>query len=235
MTDKLPTGVLLPSSPGCTHVGEHGDLPARRHRTGDDAFATITVRSQHLRFTTVTSHDHQIGVTKIESHLSVQGGDVGSATTQCPAGYFATDGSVRIDSVATQDAGTYDDVMVPRSQATDDGRGWTGIVLNDTTGQLQAKVNVVCRATCTVSGGPLKGGPVVVSAPVTQTVSGDADHNYLVDSGPAPNPPRSRSPPAFSLRLRQRVVNSQPFAGEGGRHFWVNFRDGGDVTLTIGA
>ena len=232
VTDKLPTGTsFYSSSPGCTHVGSTVTCRLGDIAPGDDAFATITVKvSKHLHFTTVTSHDHQIGVTKIESHLSVQGGDVGSATTQCPAGYFATDGSVRIDSV-DQDAGTYDDVMVLQSQATDDGRGWTGIVLNDTTGQLQAKVNVVCMSDRTVSG-ENHSHPVVVSAPVTQTVSGDADHSYPVDLT-CTEPTAIAITPGFSFASGNGVVNSQPFAGEGGRHFWVNFQDGGDVTLTI--
>ena len=74
-----------------------------------------------------------------------------TATADCPQGYIATDGSVRLDHV-DQGAGTFEDVVVLASGVTPNGRGWTGTIRNDTAGQVQAKVNVVCMTDETTSG-----------------------------------------------------------------------------------
>ena len=80
----------------------------------------------------------------MESQISSFGGE-SSSTTQCPSGYVATDGSVRLDHV-DQGAGGFEDVDVVKSTVTADGHGWTGTIRNNTTGQVQAKVMVVCAS-----------------------------------------------------------------------------------------
>ena len=225
VTDVLPDGVsFVSASTECTDsngtVTCHlGDVAA-----GHAATATITVRVDPLP-TDVATHDHQLDVTKIESHLSVAGGDTGSATTSCPAGYLATDGSVRLDHV-DQGTGTFDDAMVLRSEATADGRGWVGTVRNDTTGQLQAKVNVVCMSDHTVSGEG-HSHPVVITDSLTTTQAYPAgDHELDLVCGPG----TIAIAPGFSFLSGDGVVTSQPTAT--GRHFKIRTEHAGQVTLT---
>lgn len=151
VTDVLPSGTTLTSaSAGCSAVGrtvtcELGSVPA-----GGSRSVTLTVAVASYA-EGLSSHDHQLFVTKVESHLSLGGGASGELTTTCPSGMVATDGSVRMDAV-DQGTGTFASGFVASSRVTADGTGWTGVVTNEATGQLQGKVNVVCASTTTVSG-----------------------------------------------------------------------------------
>ncbi|WP_395658465.1 hypothetical protein [Nocardioides sp.] len=225
VTDVLPAGTsFVSASSGCSNSGgtvtcHLGDIAG-----GDDAVATITVRIDALP-SSITGHDHQLDVTKIESHVSVAGGATGSATTACPAGYLATDGSVRLDHV-DQGTGTFADAMVLRSEATANGLGWTGTVRNDTTGQLQAKVNVVCMSDHTVSGED-HSHPVVISDSLTTTRAfATGEHELDLACGPG----TIAITPGFSFLSGDGVVTSQPIAT--GRHFKVRMLHDGQVTLT---
>ncbi|WP_395692181.1 DUF11 domain-containing protein [Nocardioides sp.] len=225
VTDVLPKGTTYVSgSAGCSAAGGTvtcllGDVEA-----GKDASARITVLVDALP-SSITGHDHQLDVTKIESHLSVLAGQTGSATTQCPGGYLATDGSVRLDHV-DQGTGTFDDAMVLRSQATADGRGWTGTVRNDTTGQLQAKVNVVCTSDHTVSGED-HSHPVVISDSLTTTRTfATGEHGVDLACGAG----TIAITPGFDFLSGDGTVTSRPI--DGGRHFTVRTEHDGQVTLT---
>lgn len=151
VTDVLPTGTTFTSgSAGCTAVGqtvtcELGTVPAGATRS---VTLTVAVASYAEG---AAAHDHQLHVTKVESHLSLAGGASGEVTTTCPGGMVATDGSVRMDAV-DQGTGTFASAFVAASRVTAEGTGWTGVVTNHATGQLQGKVNVVCASTTTVSG-----------------------------------------------------------------------------------
>lgn len=165
VSDLLPPGTTFVSAtPPCTLSGDTVTCALGTVLGGATRTVTIRVTVDPVSGAD-TSHGHQLDVTKLESHLSVLGGETGTATTTCPAGYLATDGSVRLDSV-DQGSGTFADAVVLASTATADGRGWTGTVRNETTGQLQAKVNVVCASERTTSGED-HSHALVVSAPVT--------------------------------------------------------------------
>lgn len=160
VTDTLPAGTSFVSATDpCTHSGPTvtcalGTVAANTVRT-----LVITVEVAELSGGD-TSHQHQLDFTKIETHLSLQGGQTGTATAICPAGYIATDGSVRLDAV-DQGTGTFADAEVLASHATGDGTGWFGKVHNDAAGQVQAKVNVVCASDRTTSGEDHSHGLVV--------------------------------------------------------------------------
>lgn len=115
------------------------------------------------------SETHQLEVTKVETHLSVQAGQTATAQADCPSGYLATDGSVRLDDL-DQGTGSIADTEVLTSTAADDGTGWIGTVRNPATGQFQGKVEAVCTSLRTVSGEDHQHA-LVVSAPVTSAVS----------------------------------------------------------------
>lgn len=167
VTDVLPAGTTFTSgSTGCTAVGqtvtcELGTVPAGATRS-------VTLGVDVASYAEgATSHDHQLDVTKVESHLSLEGGASGELATTCPSGMVATDGSVRMDAV-DQGTGTFASALVSSSRVTADGTGWTGVVTNDATGQLQGKVNVVCASTTTVSGEG-HAHPLVLTDPASAT------------------------------------------------------------------
>ena len=229
VTDILPSGTTFVSaSPACSNSAgtvtcQLGDVTA-----GDDPTVTITVKMDALPGA-VSDQDHQLDVTKVESQLSIFGPATQSATTQCPAGYLATDGSVRLDHV-DQGTGTFADAMVLRSEATADGTGWVGTIRNDTTGQLQAKVNVVCMSNRTVSGED-HSHPVVVTGPVstTQTYAAAGDYGFDLTCGAGMIP----ITPGFVFTSGDGVVTSQPINGNTGRHFKVHMTHPGAVTGSI--
>lgn len=172
VTDVLPAGTTSTSgSAGCTAVGqtvtcELGTVPAGATRS---VTLTVAVASYAEG---ASSHDHQLDVTKVESHLSLVGGASGELTTTCPSGMLATDGSVRMDAV-DQGTGTFASGFVAASRVTAHGTGWTGVVTNEATGQLQGKVNVVCTSTTTVSGEG-HAHPLVLTDPASATRTGVA-------------------------------------------------------------
>jgi uncharacterized repeat protein (TIGR01451 family) len=156
VTDNLPSGTTFvsatvpPPAPPCTQSGGTVTCGLGTLGAGETTIITIKVKVAPIAGGD-TSHQHQLDYTKVESHLSLFDGDTLSATATCPTGYFATDGSVRLDHV-DQGTGTFADAVVLASGVTPDGTGWTGKVRNDATGQVQAKVNVVCMTLKTTSG-----------------------------------------------------------------------------------
>ncbi|GAA4107832.1 hypothetical protein GCM10022215_01100 [Nocardioides fonticola] len=173
ITDALPAGVTyVAASESTCHVTSGvlsclvGDLAAGEESTVDvqttvDAVAAAT-----------GSETHQLDVTKVETHLAVPAGGTATAQADCPSGYLATDGSVRLDDL-DQGTGSIADTEVLTSTATADGTGWIGTVRNPATGQFQGKVEVVCLSARTVSGEDHQ-HPVVVSAAVTSHVAAAA-------------------------------------------------------------
>ena len=225
ITDVLPAGTTFVSAgAGCTYAAPTvtcalGDLAAGAQRS-----VTVTVRVSLLP-STVTTHDHLFDVTKIESHLSAFAGQTASATTWCPTGYLATDGSVRIDHI-DQNAGTWPDVDVLASTTTADGRGWTGTLRNGTTGQVQAKVNVVCMSERTVSGED-HSHPLVVSDVLSTTQAWAAGpHSVDLSCGPG----AVAIAPGFAFLEGDGVVASRPISD--GRRFVGDIDDDALVTLT---
>ena len=165
VTDNLPAGTEFVSATSpCTNG------PTVSCSLGTLAAGSTTILTLKVKVALVsggTSHQHQLDYTKVESHLSLFDGDTVSATATCPTGYFATDGSVRLDHV-DQDTGTFADAAVLASGVTPDGKSWTGRVRNDATGQVQAKVNVVCMTLRTTSG-ENHSHDVVVTGPQSST------------------------------------------------------------------
>lgn len=225
VTDVLPAGTTFVSaSPGC--APSSGAVVCSLGTIGPDQerSVTITVRV-HLLPSAVTTHDHLVDVTKVESHLSVPAGQTASATTACPTGYLATDGSVRLDHV-DQGTGTWTDAAVLASTTTADGRGWTGTVRNEATGQVQAKVNVVCTSERTVSGEDHT-HPLVVSDVLSTTQAwAVGSHSADLSCGPG----AVAIAPGFTFLAGDGVVYSRPTAE--GRRFTADVTTDALVTLT---
>ncbi|GEP39758.1 hypothetical protein NPS01_34210 [Nocardioides psychrotolerans] len=168
VTDTLPQGTTyVSSSAPCTYASGTVSCNIGTIVAGDDQTVTITVKVNAIASGGGnTSHQHQLDYTKVESHISSFSG-VTTSTTQCPSGYVATDGSVRLDHV-DQGTGGFEDVDVLTSAVTSDGKGWTGAIRNNTTGQVQAKVEVVCASERTVSGED-HSNPLVITGPSAST------------------------------------------------------------------
>ena len=211
VTDALPAGTTYVSATAPCAMGQAsgtvtcdlGTLDAGETRT-----VTIKVTVDPLP-SGDTTHQHQLDHTKVESHLSAFDDDTKTVSAQCPAGYLATDGSVRVDHV-DDGTGTLADAVVLASGVTADGRGWTGTVRNDATGQVQAKVNVVCMTEQTSSGED-HAHPVVVSAPVTASQALPAGRTS-VDVTCAPG--TWAIAPSFSFTSGDGVVGTRRVAPE---------------------
>lgn len=181
VSDALPAGTTYAADDaGCTVTGQ-------LVRCDLGTVAAGTQRTVLLRATVEAVPgdgvgEHQLDVTKVETHLSVPAASTTTATAQCPTGYLATDGSVRLDAV-DQGTGSFASATVLESRAGADGTSWVGTVASTATGQLQGKVVVVCLSRATVSGQDPQHA-VVVSDPVTTTRSWTAgSHTAEVSCG----------------------------------------------------
>lgn len=205
VTDHLPSGTTFVSaSAPCTNVAQTVTCSFGTVADGDDRTVTIRARVNGTSGLGTDSQQHQLDYTKIESHLALFDHQTGSATTMCPTGYVATDGSVRLDHV-DQGVGTFADAVVLLSAPTTDGRGWTGTVRNDTTGQVQAKVNVVCASERTVSG-ENHSHPLIVTGPVSTNQSLVSGRN-IVDLTCAPG--SYAITPGFAFTSGEGVVSTR--------------------------
>ena len=226
VTDNLPAGTTYVSAtPPCTNSGQSVTCALGTVAAGASVTLDIHVRVDAVSGAD-TTHGHQLDVTKIESHLSLAGGQTGSATTTCPTGYVATDGSVRLDAV-DQGTGTFADAVVLVSRATDDGRGWTGTVRNDATGQTQGKVNVVCVSQRTTSG-ENHSHALVISAPVTTSRvlgPGTAEIDLTCGAGTVP------ITPGFAFTAGEGIVGGRIIAT--GYRFHVQVPQGAAVDLSV--
>jgi len=143
VTDALPTGVTFVSaSPSCERTGsivrcDVGLVPAGATRT-----FTIRVKVDPLP-TAGADHQHLFDVQKTEVQVDLWGeGDAVSGTVACMDGYFASDGSGRVDHV-DQGTGTLADVHMTVNHAVG-ADAWKATFVNGATGHSTGKVFVVC-------------------------------------------------------------------------------------------
>jgi len=226
LTDTLPQGTSFVSATApCTHAAGTVTCNLGTVAGWDDASVTITVTVDGGG-SGPTDHSHHLDYTKVEAHLSVAAGETATASASCPDGYVATDGSVRLDHV-DQGAGTFEDAVVLASRPTSDSRGWTGTLRNDSGGQVQAKVNVVC-ATERTSSGEDHSHPLVLGAPVTATrtfVAGRHDVDLSCPTG------RWAIRPGFELAAGDATVTS--LRTPGGWRFVVDVDDTAEGTFSV--
>jgi len=227
VTDVLPSGTTFVSaSAPCTESVGTVTCALGTLGSGDTQTVTIKVEVDAVGGGD-TSHQHQLDYTKVESHLSLFDDDTTAATAQCPSGYLATDGSVRLDHV-DDGTGTFEDAVVRESRVTADGRGWTGTIRNDATGQVQAKVNVVCMSDTTVSGEDHR-HPVLITGPVatTQTfTAGRHDVDLACGSG------TWAVTPSFTFTAGDGVVSTRRLSA-GVWRFSIDVDDTAAATFSI--
>ncbi|WP_345525659.1 hypothetical protein [Nocardioides endophyticus] len=95
---------------------------------------------------------HQVDEQRIETQADLSAGETRTFSVTCPSGYFASDGSGRVDAV-DQGTGTLADVLVRESRSTSLDT-WTVTMVNHATGRAQGKIFADCvqRETAEVDG-----------------------------------------------------------------------------------
>ena len=169
--------------------------------------------------------EHLLDVQKVEAQIDLEAGQERTVSVTCPSGYFASDGSVRIDQI---DHGTGDwtaaEVLASEASSVDT---WRGTVRNTATGRAQAKVFAVCikRETNQIEGHThdlITSGPVVA----TQTVTAGLRDAIL----PCPAG-QVAIQPGFSSTAPADLVYSQP-EGDGWK-LVLDVKQDADITFSI--
>jgi uncharacterized repeat protein (TIGR01451 family) len=142
VTDTLPVGVSFVSADSpCVNNSGNISCAIGSLTPGDVVWLEVKVKVDPWG-TPNTAANHQIDVQKVEAQIDLNPGEQKTVQVTCPSGYFATDGSVRIDHV---DQGTGDwtapQVLESRASSLDT---WQGTVKNTATGRAQAKIFAVC-------------------------------------------------------------------------------------------
>lgn len=225
VTDTLPAGVSFVSADSpCTQATGTvtcalGDLDA-----GEEVELEVKVTVDPWGDAD-PSADHLLDVQKVENQIDLNPGEQKTIQVTCPAGYFATDGSVRIDHI---DQGTGDwtspQVLENRASALDT---WQGTVRNTASGRAQAKIFAVCVKKTT---GDENGHNhnLLVSDPVTVTTNLIPGKNTkTLQCGPG----QVAIQPGFIASEAGNLVYSQP-EGNGWK-FVYDVEEGGTASFSI--
>ncbi|MCB0861287.1 MAG: DUF11 domain-containing protein [Solirubrobacterales bacterium] len=171
------------------------------------------------------SADHLLDVQKVETQIDLNPGETKTVQAVCPSGYFASDGSVRIDHV---DQGTGDwtapEVLESRASSLE---AWQGTVHNSATGRAQAKIFAVCIQKKTVADGTHQ-HDLIVSAPITVnnfTPAGKNEATLLCGPG------QIAIQPGFESDVPANLVYSEP-EGNGWK-FVLDSSQDGQATFSI--
>ncbi len=142
VTDMLPVGVSFVSADApCTESAGNISCALGSLNPGD--MVTLEVKVTVDPYGNADpSADHLLDVQKVEAQIDLQAGELKTVNVTCPSGYFASDGSVRIDQI---DHGTGDwtapQVLESRASSLE---SWQGTVKNTAMGRAQAKIFAVC-------------------------------------------------------------------------------------------
>jgi uncharacterized repeat protein (TIGR01451 family)/fimbrial isopeptide formation D2 family protein len=151
VTDTLPVGVSFVSADApCLESAGNISCTIGSMNPGDERILEVKVRVDQWGNANRNA-DHLLDVQKVEAQIDLEAGQQRTISVTCPSGYFASDGSVRIDHI---DQGTGDwtapQVLESRASSLDT---WQGTVKNTATGRAQAKIFAVCVKQQTDSSG----------------------------------------------------------------------------------
>lgn len=167
VTDRLPAGVTFVSA-DAPCVESDGEVSCEVGDLAPGETVALRVKVKINGWPAVPADDaHGIDVQKVETQIDLNPGETKTVRAECPAGYFVSDGSVRIDHI-DQGTGSWVSPEVTESRAVD-SRNWQGTVTNTATGRAQAKVFAVCIRETTDPNGHSHG--IDVSEPVVKTIS----------------------------------------------------------------
>lgn len=166
-TDQLPDGVAFVSAdPPCVELNGKVTCAAGALEPGAKAVFKVKVKVKDWPAPSV-SGSHGLDVQKVETQIDLNPAETRTIEAKCPNGFFASDGSVRIDHI-DQGTGSWAAPQVLESRAIDK-RTWQGTVRNTATGRAQVKIFAVCIRETTSPNG--HGHQLQVSDPVTGKVN----------------------------------------------------------------
>ncbi|MGB0119564.1 MAG: isopeptide-forming domain-containing fimbrial protein [Solirubrobacterales bacterium] len=225
ITDTLPAGLSFVSADApcveatATVTCEIGDLKPGETKTYDvkvkvDPWGDADPAAEHL-----------LDVQKVEAQIDLEAGQQKTVSVTCPANYFASDGSVRIDQI---DQGTGDwtspQVLESYASAVDT---WKGTVKNTATGRAQAKIFAVCIKRSTSDDGG-HSHDLITSDPITvSNVVLAGKNEFTLVCGPG----QVAIQPGFQSSTPANLVYSEP-EGNGWK-FILDNSEPADVTVSI--
>ena len=127
VTDPLPAGVSFVSADApCGFAAGTVTCQLGTLNPGQEVTLEVRVKVDPLA-PSDPNLEHLLDVQKVEAQIDVQAGETRTVSVTCPSGYFASDGSVRIDQV---DHGTGDwttqQVLESRAARSTPGRALSG-------------------------------------------------------------------------------------------------------------
>lgn len=150
ITDSLPVGVTFVSADApCVENAGTVNCAIGSLNPGEEKTYTVKVTVDPWG-TANSAEDHLLDVQKVEAQIDLEAGEQKTVSVTCPSGYFASDGSVRIDHI-DQGTGDWTAPQVLESYASSLDT-WKGVVKNTATGRAQAKIFAVCIRNKTVDG-----------------------------------------------------------------------------------
>ncbi|MBK5233234.1 MAG: DUF11 domain-containing protein [Thermoleophilia bacterium] len=207
ITDSLPVGVSFVSADApCVEATGTVTCEIGSLNPGEEHTYQVKVKVDPWGSAN-TAEDHLLDVQKVEAQIDLEAGELKTVSVTCPSGYFASDGSVRIDHV-DQGTGDWPTPQVLESRASSLGT-WQGTVKNTATGRAQAKIFAVCIKQSTVDG--THSHNLITTAPVTSTSPVLAGQNTAtLQCGPG----QVAIQPGFISSTPADLIYSQP-AGNG--------------------
>ncbi|MGK2955984.1 MAG: FG-GAP-like repeat-containing protein [Solirubrobacterales bacterium] len=228
VTDVIPPGIIYhgfhsPDAPCSDSMGtvicEAGDM-----YPGQEFRILLRIEGGPLATPPDPDGDHLLDVQRVEAQIDLNAGEQRTVSINCPSGFFASDGSVRIDHI-DQGAGDWPTPQVLESRASSLGT-WQGTVKNTATGRAQAKIFAVCIRQSTVSGTHVHN--LVASSPVAVSETLAAGPNQqILECGPG----QVAIQPGFESSHPADLVYSQP-EGNGWKFILENHVPA-DVTFSI--
>ncbi len=224
ITDSLPVGVTFVSAGApCVETTGTVNCATGSLDPGEEKVYEVKVKVDPIG-TFNNASDHLLDVQKAETQIDLDAGEVKTVTATCPSGYFASDGSVRIDHI-DQGTGDWTAPRVLESYASSLDT-WKGVVKNTATGRAQAKIFAVCIKEKTVDGD--HGHDLIVTDPITVTDAVLAGKKTAVlQCGPG----QIAIQPGFQSSKPADLVYSEP-EGQGWR-FVLDVSEPAHVTFSI--
>jgi uncharacterized repeat protein (TIGR01451 family)/fimbrial isopeptide formation D2 family protein len=225
ITDNLPVGLSFVSADApCAEANATVTCKIGALDPGQEKSYAVKVKVDQWG-TADPAAEHLLDVQKVEAQIDLEPGQQRTVSVNCPANYFASDGSVRVDHI-DQGTGDWTSPQVLESRASDIGT-WQGTVKNTATGRAQAKIFAVCIKRNTNDAGG-HSHDLITSDAITVTDEVPAGKNEAtLMCGPG----QTAIQPGFRSSAAANLVYSEP-AGNGWK-FVLDNQEPADVTFSI--
>lgn len=225
VTDTLPIGVSFVSADApCVESAGNISCELGSMAPGDVIVKEVKVKVDPWG-NADASADHLIDVQKVEAQIDLEAGELKTVSVTCPSGYFASDGSVRIDHV-DQGTGDWTAPRVLESRAAS-LETWQGTVKNTATGRAQAKIFAVCISKKTNDAGGHSHDLIVTDQIFVNHAAVAGKDEAILQCGPG----QIAIQPGFSSTAPGDLIYSEP-EGNGWK-FVLDLKQDADVVYSI--